>query len=274
MSSLFRAQRLERRAHIVLYADLDDTFRVQLFLYVRLVELIAYRLLSALASYVQLCFGWDATTTGLCIGTTLLPAEDDKTSSFNKLSGAAHIGELPERQDLRSSLAGGGQALRFVKDPKLACCSPLWEVEELINVLLTMMHPTAPHTSPVGAGTGAGVTIDRRVRAARAPRSLRVLAQHAFAMAAEVQVVGASWDALGASPDPAWRSPCSSAEIPEYNSAEFISGLWRIGTTLITFLRALADTGSAHAKQTADKLEAYKEQRVRWMMSQPTQVAA
>ena len=258
-----------RIAHTSYVTDLDDTFRVQLFIDVRLVELITYRLFSAVSSYVQLCYGWDPNQ-AFCVGPTLLPVGEDELSTFNKLTGATHIGALGQKVDHNNRFAEGYR-LHFTKDPKLACCSPLWEVEELANVIITMLHPSAPPSSPKESGTAAGVTMDRSVRAARLPRHFRMLAQHAFAMAAEVQAVGASWSELGGSPDPAWHSPSSVADIPEFNSEEFIDGLWRIGTTLITLLKALAETGSAHAKQTAAKLEEYKDQRVKWMMSQQYQ---
>lgn len=260
----------------------------------RIAELISYRLFSALSSYEYLCFGWQPNPK-LCVGTTLIPEADDVTSSFNKMSGATHHAALPERR-LSGLEAEGQRRLRFRKDPKVACCTPLWEVEELADVINSFLFVAAP-PKPKQVGTAAGVTIDRSVRAVRWPRHMRAFAQHAFAMAAEVQALGDSWSRLGGPIDPAWNkddepaaAPAAiaaadtsdnadmpsmqhpgSPRIPEFNSSEFIEGLWRIGSKLITLLRSLGGTGSTHAAQTAAKLEEYREQRRAWMMSQQSE---
>ncbi|KDN53161.1 hypothetical protein K437DRAFT_117734 [Tilletiaria anomala UBC 951] len=255
---------VKRHAQELHVGNLHDTLRVTLFMHTRIVELKTYRLFSVLSSYMQMCFGCDANQ-DLGIGATLLQDNSDKLSSFNKLSGATHLGTLPKRR--QSDSPNPTARLRFSNDPKVACCSLLWEVEEVANVIIAMLHSSVPPNAKE-VGTAAGVTIDASVRAVRWPRHLRIFGQHAFAMAAEVHALGSSWSELVSSPDPLRRSPSSSADITEFNFNEFIAGFWRIGSTLITLLRALEKTGSAHAAQTADKLEEYRQERIKWMLSQ------
>lgn len=135
---------------------------------------------------------------------------------------------------------------RFAKDPKQACFGPLWEVRGVVKAALARLS-TEP-ASPIdnGVGTGAGVTLDTSARSMRWPRHLRVFAQHAFALAAEMAVAGRAWSTVkkGAELD------LEELDAPHSLSAqELENGLWDVGDSIIQLLLAMARSGSEHARE-------------------------
>ncbi|PWN52844.1 hypothetical protein IE53DRAFT_246348 [Violaceomyces palustris] len=241
------------------------------FLHSRICDLLQYRLFSAISSFYDL-FPETSTSVpdpSIAAASTMAPHAQSQSGVLLESVGGTSDG-LEGEAKLTS---GFSPRPRFSRHPMMASLAPLWEVGAVVKRLLAKWHArgrteSSNEVKSGEVGTATGQVMDDLMRSYRWPRHLRIFAQHAYAMAAEVHVASEAWVRLDRERDPTWIIPPSFRSMPALDSPELEAGLWDIGDSITELLFAMSQTGSTHARDTAELVTKYKEGRRTWALQQ------
>lgn len=276
---------LVERIGSVTYDGPEMPLRVAAFVHSRIVALLMYRLFTSIQAFF---FLFPERTTAktdksLRIASTLMPkGEDEKRSNFEMIAGGTVAPESESEDDSAAGRDFQGRKLlprpQFTRHPMKASMAVLWETGAVAKRLLSLHRARDAALEPVegssedawkggdGEKTGneVGKTMDASLRAVRWPRHLRLFAQHAYAMAAEAHVAGASWLDTYGDENPGWKNPASFDLLPEFNNEHIESGLWDTGDAFLELLEAMAKMGSTHARSNEEATLRYRQERWNW----------
>lgn len=289
---------LKGRIGPVAYEGPEMPMRVAVFVHSRMCGVLMYRLGLAIQAFYAVFAPKTAAEAkpdpSLKIASTMMP-RDEARSNFQRIAGESGVpvGDGEKARNVSGSDGQGENELgliprpQFTRHPMRACLDALYEIHSLVQRILFLHRARAVALDPMDTlarqtrtrseseaggdlaisadkvGTAAGVTMDALLRSVRFPRHLRLLAQHAFAMAAEVHVSGDAWQTTM---EDGWQST------PSTKRKETAQELWGIGDTITELLDVMADTGSTHALNTARVTKLYRHERHSWAMQRrPTQ---
>ncbi|KAK0525356.1 hypothetical protein OC842_005527 [Tilletia horrida] len=276
-------QDIKRSTPPVRFDEDEQPLRIHLYFDTRMVELLLYRHLFPLYAYTKnagISFNESYVSASSVFPSSSSPSNYERFMGHQPASysvenpyvypssdGTGSRGG-PALSDNSSSEAYGKKVgLRFTRDPQRACFAPLFDIGRFVQAALVRLP--RDRTLPSLPGSEAGAVLPTVVRMLRWPRHLRLFAQHAFTLAAEVAVAGMAWDRLtgsGEDDDPGWVSSPSMEGIPRSNSPQLVTSVWNIGCAIVDLMFAMAHAGSKHAGEMADKAEAFKEQRAAIMV--------
>lgn len=274
---------LVERIGSVTYDGPEMPLRVAAFVHSRIVALLMYRLFMSIQAFFFLFPEQTTAKTdkSLRIASTLMP-KNEQRSNFEMIAGGY---VAPESESEEDSVAGrdfqGRKLLprpQFSRHPMKASMAVLWETGAVAKRLLSLHRARDAALEPIEGssseawkggeaektGNEVGKTMDASLRAVRWPRHLRLFAQHAYAMAAEAHVAGASWLDTYGDENPAWKNPASFDLLPEFNNEHIESGLWDTGDAFLELLEAMAKMGSTHARSTEESTLRYRQERWNW----------
>lgn len=276
---------LVERIGSVTYDGPEMPLRVAAFVHSRIVALLMYRLFTSIQAFF---FLFPERTTAktdksLRIASTLMPkGEGEERSNFEMIAGNSIAPESESEDDSVTGRDFQGRKLlprpQFSRHPMKASMAVLWETGAVAKRLLTLHRARDAALEPIegkandawksgeGEKTGneVGKTMDASLRAVRWPRHLRLFAQHAYAMAAEAHVAGASWLDTYGDENPGWKNPASFDLLPEFNNEHIESGLWDTGDAFLELLEAMAKMGSTHARNNEEATLRYRQERWNW----------
>ncbi|SJX61576.1 uncharacterized protein SRS1_12563 [Sporisorium reilianum f. sp. reilianum] len=273
---------LVERIGSVTYDGPEMPLRVAAFLHSRIAALLMYRLFTSIQAFFFLFPERITAKTdkSLRIASTLMP-KDEQRSNFEMIAGGVVAPESESEDDSAAGCDFQGRKLlprpQFSRHPMKASMAVLWETGAVAKRLLSLHRARDAALEPIEGGaaeawksgegekTGneVGKTMDASLRAVRWPRHLRLFAQHAYAMAAEAHVAGASWwDTYGDSPG--WKNPASFDLLPEFSNEHIESGLWDTGDAFLELLEAMAKMGSTHARSNEESTLRYRQERWNW----------
>ncbi|UTT94405.1 hypothetical protein NDA17_005052 [Ustilago hordei] len=277
---------LVERIGSVTYKGPEMPLRVAAFVHSRIVALLMYRLFTSIQAFF---FLFPERTTAktdksLRIASTLMPTgESEQRSNFEMIAGNNWAPESESEDDSAIGRDFHGRKLlsrpQFSRHPMKASMAVLWETGAVAKRLLELHRARDAALKPIEGnannewksgqgekrGNEVGKTMDASLRAVRWPRHLRLFAQHAYAMAAEAHVAGASWlDAYGENENPGWKNPASFDLLPEFNNEHIESGLWDTGDAFLELLEAMAKMGSTHARNIEESTLRYRQERWNW----------
>ncbi|ETS62717.1 hypothetical protein PaG_02455 [Moesziomyces aphidis] len=276
---------LMERIGSVTYEGPEMPLRVAAFVHSRIVALLMYRLFISIQAFF---FLFPERTTAktdksLRIASTLMP-KGEARSNFEMIAGGSMAPESESEDDGVAGRDFQGRRLlprpQFTRHPMKASMAVLWETGGVAKRLLDLhrardaaLEPVeGPSASALRAGEGekektgneVGKTMDASLRAVRWPRHLRLFAQHAYAMAAEAHVAGASWLDTYGDENPSWKTPATFELLPEFNNEHIESGLWDTGDAFLELLEAMAKMGSTHARSNEEATLRYRQERWNW----------
>ncbi|SPO22954.1 uncharacterized protein UTRI_01632 [Ustilago trichophora] len=267
----------------VTYDGPEMPLRVASFVHSRLVALLMYRLFTSIQAFFFLFPERTTVKTNksLRIASTLMP-KDEQRSNFEMIAGGSVAPESESEDDSAAGCDFQGRKLlprpQFSRHPMKASMAVLWETGALAKRLLSLHRARDAALEPIEGkaaetyksgdgekkGNEVGKTMDASLRAVRLPRHLRVLAQHAYAMAAEAHVAGASWLDTYGDENPGWKNPASFDLLPEFNNEHIESGLWDTGDAFLELIEAMAKMGSTHARGNEETTLRYRQERWNW----------
>ncbi|SNX83418.1 uncharacterized protein MEPE_02125 [Melanopsichium pennsylvanicum] len=268
----------------ITYDGPEMPLRVAAFVHSRLVALLMYRLFTSIQAFFYLFPERTTAKTNksLRIASTLVP-KDEKRSNFEMIAGGNMVPESESEDDSAFGRDFQGRKLllrpQFSRHPMKASMAVLWETGAVAKRLLSLHHARDAALEPIEGkaaaawksgeveqtGNEVGKTMDASLRAVRLPRHLRVLAQHAYAMAAEAHVAGSSWlDTYGDAENSGWKNPASFDLLPEFNNEHIESGLWDTGDAFLELIEAMAKMGSTHARSNEETTLRYRQERWNW----------
>lgn len=275
---------LVERIGPVTYDGPEMPLRVAAFMHSRIILLLMYRLFTSIQAFFFLFPERITARTdkSLRIASTLMP-KNEQRSNFEMIAGGCTAPESESDDDNGAVRDFQGRKLlprpQFSRNPMKASMAVLWETGALAKRLLSLHRARDAALEPIEGGdneawkngegerTGneVGKTMDASLRAVRWPRHLRLFAQHAYAMAAEAHVAGASWLDSHADTNTGWKNPASFDLLPElFDTKNIESGLWDTGDAFLELLEAMAKMGSTHARGNEESTLRYRQERWNW----------